>query len=117
MLKYFPFLIFYSAVKDILIKSINEKIDFIKEKNDVVGGGSLDEQQLQTKLLMNLSNAFDEFITENHDDIQQIQGNKLIKVWNTVLIISEKIWLTIDTTIEAIDSIPDILCGYVQRFK
>ena len=101
MLEYFPFFIFYSAVKDILIKSINEKINFIQEKNDVVGGGSVDEQQLQTKLLMNLSNALDKFINDNHDDIQQIQGNKLIKVWNSVLIILEKVWLTIDITIKA----------------
>ena len=74
MLKYFPFLIYYSAVKDILIKSINEKIDFIQEKNDVVGGGSVKEQQLRTKLLINLSNALDEFITENHDDILGFVG-------------------------------------------
>ena len=88
------------------------------EKDDVAGSSSIDEQRLRTKLLINLSNALDKFIAENNDEIKQIQGQKLmIKVWHTILTALEKEWWTIDSTMEAIDSIPDILQAYVQRFK
>ena len=83
------------------------------DKNDVIG--RVNEQRLRTELLLKVNNALDEFVVENHDDIQQIKGNNLI--WDKVLTVLEKVWWTIDTTMEAIDSIPDILCGYVQRFK
>ena len=81
------------------------------DKNDVIG--RVNEQRLRTELLLKVNNALDEFVVENHDDIQQIKGNNLI--WDKVLTVLEKVWWTIDTTMEAIDSIPDILQGHVQR--
>ena len=84
------------------------------DKSDV---GSVDEQRLRTELLLKLSNALDEFVAENHEDIQKLKGNKLIEIWNAILTILEQVWWTIDQSMEAIDAIPDILQGYVQRFK
>lgn len=78
---------------------------------------SVDEQRLRTELLLKLSNALDDFVAENHEDIQKLKGNKLIEIWNAILTILEQVWWTIDQSMEAIDSIPDILQGYVQRFK
>lgn len=83
------------------------------DKNDVIG--RVNEQRLRTELLLKVNNALDEFVVENHEDIQQIKGNNLI--WDKVLTVLEKVWWTIDTTMEAIDSIPDILQGHVQRLK
>ena len=80
------------------------------DQNDV---GSVDEQRLRTELLLKLNNALDEFVAENKEDIQKIKGDKLIEIWNYVLTILEQVWWTIETTMEAIDSIPDILQGYV----
>ena len=76
------------------------------DQNDV---GSVDEQRLRTELLLKLNNALDEFVAENKEDIQKIKGDKLIEIWNYVLTILEQVWWTIETTMEAIDSIPDIL--------
>ena len=84
------------------------------DKSDV---SSVVEQRLRTELLLKLSNALDEFVAENHEDIQKLKGNKLIEIWNAILTILEQVWWTIDQSMEAIDSIPDILQGYVQRFK
>ena len=78
---------------------------------------SVDEQRLRTELLLKLSNALDDFVAENHEDIQKLKGNKLIEIWNAILTILEQVWWAIDQSMEAIDSIPDILQGYVQRFK
>ena len=47
---------------------------------------------------------------DDREDIHQIKGDRIIKVWHTILAVLERVWWTIDATMEAIDSIPDILC-------
>ena len=78
---------------------------------------SVDKQRSRTELLLKLYNALDDFVAENHEDIQKLKGNKLIEIRNAILTILEQVWWAIDQSMEAIDSIPDILQGYVQRFK
>lgn len=93
--------------------------------NFLVSGEKDDETKLKAELLQRLDEAIAEYLKENKQKITEIRWlqrkNEIASFFARLIEMTGDllwtVWRLIDGTLEAYDSIPDILQSYVQQFK
>ena len=114
---------------EFVVESLNAKLSFLAAKE---GKDDAIERDLKKKLLSRLEKALDEFIANNKREVKELQQMQMkqnvIRIWQMVKSMIQKIiekigevmvnlWEVFDGTMEALDSIPDILQEFALRFK